>query len=86
MFAYIARIFDKKFGLTNLPNLRMTSYNPDYAVETLSLKLAEENIMKEFMNFLIMTIKDCGINKIESNLIRYLLLLFSKNSSSKELA
>lgn len=85
MFSYIARILDKKFGQTNLP-LRMTSNSPDYAAETLSLKLGEENIAKEFMNFLIQTIKECGINKIDSNLIRYLLLLFCKNSSTKELA
>lgn len=52
----------------------------------MSLKIAEENIIQEFMNFLVYTIKDSGINKIDSDYVRYLLLLFVKNSSSKDLA
>ena len=85
MMNYIARAFDKKFGLTNLP-LRITSTIPDYAAETLSLKTAEESIVKEFMAFLVATINDSGINKLEKDYVRYLLLLFAKNSSSEHLS
>jgi len=85
MMNYIARVFDKKFGLTNLP-LRITSTLPDYAAETLSLKTGEETIVREFMGFLVATINDSGINKLEKDYVRYLLLLFAKNSSSKDLS
>lgn len=85
MFAYIARVFDKKFGL-NSQQIKLTFINHDMATETLQLKIVEETINKEFMNFLIMAIKDSGIAKIDSNLVRYLLLLFVKNASNKELA
>ncbi|KAL4497765.1 hypothetical protein ABPG72_000520 [Tetrahymena utriculariae] len=85
IFNYIARIFDKRFGLTNL-QLKLTNTYPDSAAEFMSLKVAEEYISQEFMSFLVHSIKESGINKLDSDFVRYLLLLFVKNSSSFDLA